>query len=66
MRDILQLVGAIIGIIITTTMYVHTAKKFSGSKKTETDEKWLFEGFFRGSAAGVTVCLVFVIISLIF
>ena len=64
MRDILQLVGAIIGFIITTSMYVHAAIKFSASKKTEIDEKWLFEGFFRGSAAGISICLIFVVISL--
>lgn len=63
MRNVLQLVGVFLGFIIAASMCVYAIAKFSTSKKTEIDEKWLFEGLLRGSATGVSICLIFVLIS---
>ena len=66
MRDILQILGGILGVIATIIVYVNTILRFKSSKKDKLAEAWLFEGFCFGSAAGISIIVIFLLISLLF
>lgn len=66
MRDILQMLGAILGVIATIIVYVNTILRYKSSKKDKLAEAWLYEGFFFGSAVGTSIITVFLLVSLLF
>lgn len=66
MRDILQILGAILGVISVIIVDVNTILRYKSSKKDKLAEAWLFEGVFFGSAVGISIIVVFSLISLLF
>ena len=66
MRNILQIIGAVLAGIATITIYIFNILSFKASKKDTLAENWMFAGFFFGSAVGIWIIVIFLLISLLF
>lgn len=66
MRNILQIIGAVLAGIAVITIYITNILRFKSSKKDKLAEAWLYEGFFFGSAVGISIIVIFLLISMLF
>ena len=66
MRNILQIIGVVLALIATITIDINTVLTFKSSKKDSLAEAWMFEGIFFGSAVGMVVLVIILLISLLF
>ncbi len=63
MRDVIQIVGEILTILIAIVGYTLAILRFKSSKREHRDELWLFEGLTASSAVAILVFIIFIGIS---
>ncbi len=66
MRDILQMLGVILGVTAAIVVDASALLKYKSSTKDKLAEAWLFEGLFSGSAIGISIIVVVILVSLLF
>ena len=66
MRNILQILGVVLGVITVIIVDVNTILRYKLSPKDKLAQAWLFEGLLFGSAAGISIIVVILLISLLF
>lgn len=66
MKDVFQIIGVILAIIIAVVGYIFAILRFKSSKRERCDEAWFFEGLTASSAFAICILLIFVGISLLF
>lgn len=66
MRDVLQILGVVLGVVSAIVVDINAILKYKSSQKDKIAEAWLFEEIFFGSAVGVAIIVVILLISLLF
>lgn len=65
MKDVIQLIIAILTVIIAIVGYILAILRFKSSRRDHCDELWLFEGLTASSAFAMCILVIFIGISLL-
>ena len=66
MREILQIIGCALAVIIVIVVNVSTILKFKSSNRDKIADAWFIEEIFRGAAFAILILVTFVLLSLLF